>query len=116
MTELQQAQTDVQGTLWPRALLTVHYLRAQLLVNRPAITAVLRSWVSASSKISQAIDDVAFTVLKSDLVTARQLVSLVLKLTRDGNELLLRHAIWFTANYSGKSSMPNIVSDANMLM
>lgn len=104
-TELQRKSSDEIESMWPRALLAIHYNRALLLINRPAIILSLKSWVFDDSNRPSVSDDATVPVLRSDFSAARELVGVVRGLVHFNDRVLQRHAMWFPANYSGKISI-----------
>jgi hypothetical protein len=99
--QLQSKTGEERDTLWPRALLSIHFHRAQLLVNRPIIIQALRDWLSVVDNTSQMVDPTISAVLQMDLSSAIELMGIVRELSKADNQILQRHGIWFTANYSG---------------
>ena len=100
--ELQHKSIDEIDSLWPSALLAIHFRRAQLLVNAPPIIFALREWIFGDGSLPHATTEVLVSILQNDLHAGRELIGVVRELVRPSSRVLQRHGMWFLANYFGE--------------
>jgi len=87
-------------------LFSIHYRRAQLLINRPVLTHALRTWVLAAIPLSTVFTGELVTIANADFEAAKELVGIIHVLMLTDNDIVQRHGIWFLANYSGMLGLP----------
>lgn len=101
--ELQHKSIDELESVWPSAFLSIHYRRAQLLINGQPIIFALREWILGSDSLPYATTELLASVLQNDFNAGKELVGVVRELVRPSSRVLQRHNMWFLANYSGNS-------------
>ncbi|ETN37046.1 uncharacterized protein HMPREF1541_08035 [Cyphellophora europaea CBS 101466] len=96
--DLETSSIDAIESAWHHILLSIHYRRAQLLINRPAVLFTLREWVFGDP-LCEASTETLVRVLQEDYKAAKELVSVV-NTSLQAENFLRRHNIWFLVNYS----------------
>jgi len=82
-------------------LLSIHYYRTLMLINRPLITSILKCWITDSEPVPETMVETVLPVLQIDFTAAKQLATIVQAVVASGGGFLHRYGAWFLANYSG---------------
>lgn len=82
-------------------LLSIHYYRTLMLINRPLITSILKCWITDSEPVPDTVVGVVLPVLQNDFTAAKELAGIVQVVETSGARFLHRYGAWFLANYSG---------------
>jgi hypothetical protein len=93
-------------------LLSLHYYRTRMLINRPVITSILKSWITDSEPVPETVVEVVLPVLQNDFTAAKELAGIIQVVQNSGGRFLHHYGAWFLANYSGMkepSQSDNIV-------
>jgi hypothetical protein len=86
---------------WPRILLAIHYLRCQMLIDRPLILSTLRAWISHGEVVQTHLLQSTLPIIAADTEAAVSMINLVRTLAVSGSAFIRRYGVWFQANYSG---------------
>lgn len=97
----QKTRTELDSC-WPQVLFSVHYYRCQMLLSRPIVLHMLRSWVAGADPPPH-VTDAVMPVITMDFAAASGLSDLIRAVVDSHPHFLRRHAAWFLANYSGKT-------------
>ncbi|KAK5046124.1 hypothetical protein LTR84_008581 [Exophiala bonariae] len=81
-------------------LLSIHYYRTLMLINRPLITSILKSWITELSLVPETTTAVVLPIVQNDFTAAKELVGIVQAIESSGTSFLHRYGAWFLANYS----------------
>jgi hypothetical protein len=101
LAEIEDQSSTDHEMHWVSILLSIHYRRAQLLINRPLLTHGLRTWVLDATPLSRVFTDELLSIARADFEAAKELSGIVQTLILTDSGIVQRHAIWFLANYSG---------------
>jgi hypothetical protein len=104
-SKLQETSRDNYDDLILGILISIHYHRTLMLINRPVINVVLKDWLFGTRVYSQVIDEMVVPIFRDDFMAAKELLSIIRTVHTNDSTFLLKYATWWLANYSRTASL-----------